>query len=293
MRDASRFLAILGVVVLLVAVATPASANCVPTKIASTFSPTNYVYIDLGAGVTASQVVGSFYAAGNPSANNGSYPASSWLFVDLGGKLSMNASLGDARVNGCPAGTLVVRVQASTPTGVKFLTMTAVEGASGTSTPYAFWLGRANASLITGALLPRPRVVNSGRVGPNVNLNVSIDPTTGGSSGDSAGDVTGYELVKASGADPGRDPAGWTVAATIPVTDGAPVPSTPLVADCSNTAVDQYFATRLLFGDGQKSDLVSDSTRVNCNPTLAEPRFNVVPKKPVGPKKPLAPGTQN
>jgi len=51
------------------------------------------------------------------------------------------------------------------------------------------------------------------------------------------------------------------------------------------TGGDEFFATRLLFGDGQKSDLVSRSLRVNCNPALAEPEFRVVPKRPTGAKK--------
>ena len=96
--------------------------------------------------------------------------------------------------------------------------------------------------------------------------------------------MTGYDIVRASGADPGRNPAGWTFVQNVPTTDGAPG-NVPFTADCSNPGVDQFFATRLTFGDGQKSDVVSDSTRINCNPALAEPRFNVVPKKPTGPKK--------
>jgi hypothetical protein len=58
-----------------------------------------------------------------------------------------------------------------------------------------------------------------------------------------------------------------------------------LTADCSNPSVDQFFATRRLSADGIKGDSVSDSSRVNCNPALAEPRFNVVPKKPTGPRR--------
>jgi len=83
--------------------------------------------------------------------------------------------------------------------------------------------------------------------------------------------------------DPGRDPAPWTVAQTVP-SDGSGA-TFSVQSSCSNPGGDEFFATRLLFGDGQKSDLVSRSLRVNCNPALAEPRFNVVPKKPTGPKK--------
>src|SRR5262249_7520469 len=132
--------------------AAPASANCNPAKLAGTFNEANYVYIDMGPGVFPSQVVGSFYACGNPAANNGTYPASEWLFVDLGGKLSMQANLGDARVNGCPSGKLVTRLQTSDLIGFpggRFLTMVATEGAAGTSSAFDYSFGRPVASLIS------------------------------------------------------------------------------------------------------------------------------------------------
>lgn len=287
MRNASRFLAVVVVAVALIAAATPASAGCSPPKFASTFTGNiaNYVYLDLGTGTTAAQVVGSFYdLAGN---NNGGYPASQWLFVDVSGKLSMQANLGDARVVGCPSGKLILRAQASTPTGVKFLTMTTNEGerSNATGADFDFSFGKAPGTIIASSTIPRPRVNSSGRVGGVVNLDLAIDATNGGNSaGDSSSAVTAYEIVRASGADPGRNADGWTVVQTVPTTGGGAVPSVLQAADCSNTAVDQFFATRLVFGTS-KSELVSDSTRVNCNPTLAEPRFNVVPKKPTGPKR--------
>ena len=284
MRNASRFLAIVGVAAVVLAVVTPASANCIPAKLASSFNEQGYAYIDMGAGVSNTQVAGGFWAAGAPSNNNGTYPASEWLFVDLGGKLSMQANLGDPRVNGCPAGKLVVRLSTTTA-NPRFLTMTAVEGACGSTSAFDFRCGRADASLIPSAPLPRPRVVTSGRAAGVVNLNLSLDSTAAGNQGDSAGAVQGYDIVRASGADPGRNAAGWTLVQNVPAAGGGAVPSVPLTADCSNPSVDQFFATRLVFPDGIKSDTVSDSTRVNCNPALAEPRFNVVPKKPTGPKK--------
>jgi hypothetical protein len=284
MRNASRFLAILGVAAVVIAVVTPASANCNPAKLASTFNEQGYVYIDMGAGISNTQVSGGFWAAGAPANNNGTYPASEWLFVDLNGKLSMQANLGDARVNGCPAGKLVVRLSTATA-APRFLTMTAVEGAAGSSSAFDFQFGRTTGSLIPAAPLPKPQVTSSGRAGTVVNLNVNLPSTAAGNvGGDPAGAVQGYDIVRASGADPGRGAAGWTLVQNVPAVGGVPGASS-FTADCSNPSVDQFFATRLVFPDGQKSDTVSDSFRVNCNPALAEPRFNVVPKKPVGPKK--------
>jgi len=285
MRNASRFLAILGVAAVIVAMSTPASAVCSPPKSMSSFTSNlaNYVYIDFGAGVTDDQVTGFFYDQG--TANSGTLPAADYMFVDISGKLSISGNLGDARVVGCPAGKLVLRLQAQTPGGIRFLTLTAQEGISNpTGANFDFSFGHPSNSSFTGALIPRPRVTQASRVGTVVTVNANFDATSSANpSNDSAAAVTGYELLRATGADPGRDPAGWAVVQTVAAPNGAAATAS-FTADCSNPSQDQFFASRALFGT-QKSDLVSESTRVNCNPSLAEPRFNVVPKKPTGPKK--------
>jgi hypothetical protein len=195
----------------------------------------------------------------------------------------MQANLGDPRVNGCPSGTLVVRLSTTTA-NPRFLTMTAVEGNCSSSSAFDFRCGRTDASLIPGAPIPRPQVTSSARAGSAVNLNVNLPSTAAGNQGSAAGAVASYDIVRASGADPGRGAAGWQLVQNVPAAGGVPATSS-FSADCSNPSVDQFFATRIVFGDGQKADSVSDSFRVNCNPALAEPRFNVVPKKPTGPKK--------
>jgi hypothetical protein len=285
MRNASKFLAILGVATVAVAVATPAEAGCPLPKTASTFTSdvANYVYVDLDV-ASENDVTGSFNDLG--TATSGTYPAADYMFVDVGGNLSMSMNLGDARINGCPTGKLIVRLQSSTATGTKFVTMVANEGVRNPSgADFDFTFGKAPGTVFEGATVPRPRVNSAARAGTNVNLNVALDSTaSANAAGDSSSAVTGYEILRAAGTDPGRNPAGWTLVTTVGTSNGGAVPSVPLVADCSNPAVDQFFATRVVMGT-QKSDLVSASTRVNCNPNLAEPRFNVVPKKPVGPKK--------
>jgi len=286
MRNASRFLAVVGVAVALVAAATPASAVCPAPKKASSFTAdvTNYVYFDLGPGTTASQLKGSIYSDVNN--HTGTYGPNEWAFVDLGGKFSIEVNLQDARVIGCPSTKAILRLQAATPTGVRFLTATALEGQRNPGGgDFDFSFGRAPATVIPSGVLPRPRVNTSARAGAVVNLNFAIDPmTAANSAGDSSSAVTGYDIVRASGADPGRDAAGWTFVQTVTTSNGGGIPSVPLAADCSNVSVDQFFAVRAVMG-ASKSEVVSDSTRVNCNPALAEPRFNVVPKKPTGPKK--------
>jgi hypothetical protein len=286
MRNASRFLAILGVAAVIVAMSTPASAVCSPPKSMSSFTSNlaNYVYIDFGSEVTSdAQVTGFFYDQG--TANSGTLPAADYMFVDVSGKLSISGNLGDARVVGCPEGKIILRLQAQTTSGVRFLTLTAQEGISNpTGANFDFSFGHPANTSFTGALIPRPKVTSSVRAGGVVNVNVNLDATgSANPNNDPAGAVTGYEILRAAGADPGRNPAGWAVVQTVAAPNGAAATAS-FAADCSNPSQDQFFATRALFGT-QKSDLVSNSTRVNCNPSLAEPRFNVVPKKPTGPRK--------
>lgn len=289
MRNVSRILAIVGVAVALVVVATPASANCIPAKLASTFNSGagTYVYVNLGSGVTAGQLSGKVFQADNPAnGTTAAYPASEFCFVE-GGGISCNVNLGDARVNGCPAGKVVLQLEAPTADGVKFISAAINESPAGTST-VAFDLssGRPVGQVINGASLPRPRVTASNRAGTVVSGTLGIDSTAGGNvGGDAAAGVTGYDIVRAAGStDPGRDPANWTFVQNVATTDGAAA-TTAFTADCSAPGTDQWFALRLTYAGGVKSNLVSNATRVNCNPALAEPRFNVVPKKPTGPKK--------
>jgi hypothetical protein len=266
--------------------AVPVSANCIPAKLAGTFNEANYVYINMGPEVTSpNQLVGSFYALGNTSANNGTYGANEWLFIDLNGLLSMQANLGDARVNGCPAGKLITRIYTTSTNPIRFLTMTSNEGEAGTTSAFDYSFGRVAGSIRSAVPLPRPRAMSSARMGPAVLVTWLIDPTSGGNTGDSSGTVTGYELVRAVGtSDPGRNPSAWSVVATVASDGSQTILSAP--ANCANIFADEFFATRLLFSDGQKSQVVSLSTRVNCHPALAEPDFRIVPKHPSGPRKP-------
>ena len=270
--------------------AAPASANCNPAKLAGTFNEANYVYLDMGQDVTNAHVAGAFYACGDPTANNGTYPASEWLFVDLNGLLSMQANLGDARVNGCPTGKLVTRLQSLPPgtnTVPRFLTMVATEGAAGTSSAFDYSYLRAPAYVLASVPLPRPRVLSSSRgQDGTIQVVVGIDPVNAGNtSGDACGAVTGYEIVRAIGIDPGRDPRDWTVVQSVP-SDGSGA-TAQFSVNCNDPSADEFYATRLLFADGQKGEMVSRSFRANCHPTLAEPAYKVIPKRSSGTKKPL------
>ena len=293
MRTVAKMVVIAGALALAV---TSAAANCIPAKLASTFNEQGYVYIDMGSGVTNTQTVGRFIGAGAPSNNNGTYGSSEWLFVDIGGKLSMQANLGDARVNGCPAGTLVTRIYTPTTNPPRFLTLVATEGSCGSSSVFDFRCCDCQPPFPTGGILsavpvPRPRPLASSRIpGGSVNIHWSFDAVGAGNpTGHPAGALAAYELVRAIGSDPGRDPAGWTVVTSVSSDGTAPV-TLDATANCGLPNQDEYYATRLAFKDNEKSLIVSQPTRVNCNPALAEPHFNVVPKRPTGPaKKPANP----
>jgi hypothetical protein len=207
----------------------------------------------------------------------------------------MQANLGDARVNGCPANNLITRIYtspAAPANPMRFLTLTAIEGSCGSTSAFDYrrcpnpW---PDGTILSAVPLPRPRVISSGQVGNQILVHWQFDPTAAGNpNGDPAGAVTGYELVKANGSDPGRDPAGWTSVASV-TSDGSSPVTLDAPVDCT-ASPNQYFATRLLFRDGEKSLVVSHPLWANCNPSLAEPHFNLVPKRPTGPaKKPATP----
>ena len=81
-------------------------------------------------------------------------------------------------------------------------------------------------------------------------------------------------------ADPGRGAAAWTVLATVAAPGGA-AGTVSTSVDCANTAVDRFVATRILYADGATGQVVSPSTRIECNPAMAEPpsNFKIIDRK--------------
>ena len=271
----TQILVVAAAVAVVIALAPGASANCIPNKTAATFSTGGYVYIIPGGSNAPANLSYRFWQQGNPANNSGTY--NDFLFADPPGSttsLSMNAALGDSRVNGCPLGTLITLIQSRNPPG--FIIMSAIEGQSGTEAQFDYAFGRVTGSSINALAIPRPTVGGSSRSGLTVSLTGVGIPAAPSPL------VTGFEILRVSGADPGRDASAWNPGAPVQVvasSGGNAAPAANIVADCSNPAVDQFYATRLTFVDNQKSDLVSASTRVNCNPSLADPKFKIVPKK--------------
>jgi hypothetical protein len=188
----------------------------------------------------------------------------------------------------------VTRIYTPATNPPRFLTLTATEGSCGSSTVFDYrrcpnpW---PDATILQAVPVPRPRPLASSRVpGGSVNIHWSFDAVAAGNpNGDPAGALSAYELVRAIGSDPGRDPAAWTVVASVPSDGSGPV-TLDAAATCGLPQQEEFYATRLAFKDNEKSLIVSLPTRINCNPALAEPHFNVIPKRPAGPaKKPATP----
>jgi hypothetical protein len=132
--------------------------------------------------------------------------------------------------------------------------------------------------------IPRAKVTTSSRVGGNVNVTVGVDVTeigVGPYYEGTAGLATGYNILSAQSAlEPGRDASAYTLRSTITAPGGAPGSSSTTV-DCTNPNIDQWVVTQLVTPGGP-SPTVSQPTRVNCNPALADPKFKIVPKKGIG-----------
>lgn len=180
----------------------------------------------------------------------------------------ISGDLSQQGIVGCPSGSISMLLQTNTGGEARFHVRTGVSDASG------------NFRLNSGGdwplvLMPRPRVVSSSRTGSTVNLQLNLDAATPGVTGLPVG--LAYQVVTASSAtDPGRNASAFTGGTTI--TPGTPV---PLPSDCANVAADNWVATRLVI-DGVPTDLVSNPTRVECDPALADPKFKHIdrPAKP-------------
>ena len=140
--------------------------------------------------------------------------------------------------------------------------------------------------------VPRPRVSSSNRAAQTVTLNVAMNPPTG-AHGEADGYarnsiLTGYQLVRFEGpADPGRLAAAWTnLGAVIPVQENSDTPSVGVQAVCAGTTGtpnDVFVAVRPVFDNGQFSgDYVGASTRVECDPSVADPRFKMIERSKTG-----------
>lgn len=250
---------------------------------------------DANKAIAGGVLKGRWWQAGNRTAHNeGSGSATpcnepTYLVDDgTGGALTfygfMNGDWGQGTCEGvgCPSSDLIMLFQTVSTDGSK--AYYAVGKAPGIDS-WDFGVVGNNWPLVE---VPRPRVTSSSRTAPVVTVGLQFNPPAGarGEAGGYAAEsiLTGYQVVIFQGTgDPGRAANLWTnLGAVIPVTSTGAVVSGVQVT-CSGTSTDAFIATKPIFDNGQYAgDYVSASTRIECDPTLADPRFKNIDKSKSG-----------
>jgi hypothetical protein len=287
MRNAMRLLGFVAAAAFVIVTAMPASANCNPNKTASTFI-VGSSYWTVPPGTNEATLSGQFWQQGNRAAGNeglcsvGGAPVACagaggpWLYF-YQGKLNMNAVLGSAEVAGCPTGTLITTVGATSGDGKEayFLAGTVAE-ISGPAVDFAY-SAFGDRPLVA---IPRPRVLSQSKAPNQVTLHINVPSAAGGVFGPGASTaITGYRLVSGNGVgttDAGRDGVAYTTLQTLP----GPAADVTQIIDCTGIVApnDKFVGVQLVFSDNQVSK-VSGTYRVGCDPALASPKAPIVPKK--------------
>lgn len=252
---------------------------------------------DANRAVGGGVLKGRFWQSGARTTHNEGTdcPESSYMVSDADGASTifgfLNGDWGQGQCGGtgCPTGTMIMLIQTLSNDGSKAYYAV---GKTAETDGFDFGRGGGNWPVVE---MPRPKVTVSSRAVPNVNLDLSFDSPALGSRGESdafpaESILSGYQIVRFVGTtDPGRNPAQWQVVEVVPATSTGAI-RTSFVVDCTNTAADVFVATRPIFDGGQfAADYVSASTRVECDPNLADPRFkNIDKRKGKGPKAPEA-----
>lgn len=294
-----RTLTVFGIVgaLALAGAVTDAAAGCNPTKSFTLgFGPagdyTMFFPADADTTIGGPALKGRFWQAGNRAgANEGSAcPEATYLTAGTAGGVTIfGLSGGDILGTGpcdnagCVAGNQVILIQTLSNDGSK--AYYAVGKVSENADGFDYSRGGVDWQVVE---VPRPRVTSSSRGGSTVTVNLSFDPPAGAHGEADAytrsSILTGYQVVRFEGsADPGRLPAAWTpLGAVIPVTEtGATLGG--LGAVCGGTTDDVFLAMRPVFDGGQFSgDYVGASTRIECDPAVADPRFKMIDRTKSG-----------
>jgi hypothetical protein len=263
-----------------------ASAACNPPKSLSTYNGVTGAYVFFQPSIAnVDKAIGKIWDAGGDHTGTCNTDGTTFLYF-AGNNIGVNLSLGEACVTGCPVGTVSLQVTASNPAGQSQTVVNRVTETPGGGNNFDFSTEPAG-DLQLGDY-PRPRATNSSRSGSNVILNVGLDASASLYKDGTGTDITGYNVVSASGAtDPGPAASAYTLRQFVAAPGGAAGSASGISVDCSNIANDQWVAAQLVSATGGPSTSVGPRTRVKCNPALANPKYNVVPKKGMGT------GTQN
>jgi hypothetical protein len=273
MKSMIRILALAAALAVVGFVAAPAEASCSGSVIVQSFGAGGYSELIFPAGTTATDIVGHFWVTGNRAAiNEGTSKIVASTQADVEGFVRFDpafnswyifGNLSAPGIVGCPSPTdnLTFFIGAKTNNGAFFHVRTAAKNVTG---DYDMSAG-GNINLVP---LPRASVQSSARAGTSVNLQLLAQaPPAAGFSGITV--PKGFQYVSAAGnADPGRDGAAYEAGGTL--TPGSPSPAS---VNCSNLTQDRFVATQLVVDGFPISRLVSPASRVECDPSLADPKF--------------------
>jgi hypothetical protein len=218
-----------------------------------------------------------------------SYYGTMTIYGSNGGDLGHPDVPGFCDTAVCPAGALLVMVQtkALDNSNAYYTVGRVSEGITG-SPVFNFASSLSDWTLVP---IPKPIITASSRLGPDVTVQVILDPPAAAFHAPAAeglqatGTITGYQLVTFSyvaGGDPGREAALWT-------NHGAPLPTTAASGSATfpcPSGTNVYLANRPIV-DGVPTDYVSASTYITCG-NLASPGRPGTRPKPIGNKKDLS-----
>jgi len=260
---------------------TPASALCNPPKSLSTYNSGTgaYVFFDSGFPNAGTTLVGNVWSGAVNHTGTCNVDAPFVYFGAGDGQVGLNFNLGASCVNGCPSGSVSVQITAINGGASHTMTTQTLESVGPSAVNFDFSTTPAH---VLGNY-PRQHVTTSSRVGSSVNVAVSIDAASDSAFDGSASQITGYNVLSAQGAtDPGRLAAAYGAVplTTIPAPGGIAATGNAAV-NCTVTANDQWVVTQLVTTGGP-SNTVSAATRVKCDPALANPKYNIIPKKSMG-----------
>jgi hypothetical protein len=212
----------------------------------------------------------------NTTANNTNH--SILYFGATVGDIGLSYDLSDACVqpqSACATGQVAVMATVQKGGLSEFLTTQAPETPGGNVT---FDFSTFGNHAMVG--IPRPRITGSSRTGSTVNANVTIDAANTGAYEGTGPLVTGYNILsKLSGSDPGRSAASYDAGPNVAASGGVQA-TTVVPVNCTGGSPSlsrQWVVTQLVTANGP-SPTVSQATQVSCDPSLADPKFKIVPK---------------
>ena len=272
-----------------------ASASCANSKSVSTYNAltTVYTYWQTSLQGPGTTLVAKLWQPGGPdvtgtcNVRNSADGNRGILYFGLTpGDIGLSVNLADVCVGGgaaaCANGQLAVMATVSKAGKTEFLMSQAPETPGGNIT-YDFSTFSSPPHVMAG--IPRPRVTASSRSGATVTANVTVDAANAAAYEGTGPLITGYNILsKLSAADPGRLAVGYDAGPVLAASGGGPV-TTSIPVDCSGSSPTlgrRWVVTQLVTANGP-SPTVSEATQVACDPSLADPKFKIIPKPKVVP----------